>query len=784
MNTTPGSRKTWFLLTFLIVVFVFCLIYLSHINKTKNASLGASALGALQQATTDPTTWKGVNLPLKLHAKPGYPTLTQADFDRAAALGANVIRLNMHADPAETLMYSTFVDSNGNVIPAATSPGMADIKQAVAMAAKDHLKVILDFHTSPGTLNGDIWGNQADWVTLQKLWAMIAINYKNNPTVVAFDLMNEPTLLKGLTSEGVDIKPIYQAMVNGTWTMPVSWTKTPKDYNFQMTYIINTIRSFDPNRTIVIEGFGQVGQPVNFTWMKPITGFNNIVYSFHMYIPQTLTDITRPDDPNPAPFKYPADESQITNAFAPVLAFQQKYNVPIWVGEFGIEDPAIFQIDPTTKLPYNGACWVSSVMKAMDANHWGWTLWDLWTPGRIPVSAKDPRYVALTSDMKQGIVPDYCVNLPVLDSTPSPLPLPPDSTPPSLTLTGGDITLTVGDTFTDPGAIATDDTDGSITPVVTGSVDTTTAGTYTLTYTATDKAGNKTIKTRTVTVTQKAQDITPPSITLSGGDMTLTVGDTFTDPGATAVDDTDGPLTPVVTGSVNTTSVGTYTLTYTATDKAGNTSHVTRTVVVNQPIVVSGGGGGCNNCTTPVVGDGGTPSGGGIISSPSGVLVTVSQSPDQPVSNTIEFHAVQTSAVTIPVTPPTVKPATPVTKPTTKKPTTPVTKPVTPPTQPVTPPSEPTTPSVPQTPQPSVTSIDYTLNDKPIHTTTIFPDTWNLDTRTLPNDAYTLKSTYHYSDGSSNYTITIFVVRNGQTIIQSIWSSVTGFFSNLFSKIF
>jgi trimeric autotransporter adhesin len=89
--------------------------------------------------------------------------------------------------------------------------------------------------------------------------------------------------------------------------------------------------------------------------------------------------------------------------------------------------------------------------------------------------------------------------------------------------------------------------------------------------------------TQTSTSTSTPTDIIPPVVTLVGdAALQITVGDTFTDPGATATDDTDGDLTAniVVTGAVDTTTAGLYTLTYTATDVAGNSSHVSRVVSV------------------------------------------------------------------------------------------------------------------------------------------------------------------------------------------------------------
>ena len=136
-----------------------------------------------------------------------------------------------------------------------------------------------------------------------------------------------------------------------------------------------------------------------------------------------------------------------------------------------------------------------------------------------------------------------------------------------------------GATYTDQGATATDAVDGSVSVVTTGSVGTN-AGTYTLTYTATDSAGNSATATRTVIVA----DTTAPAITLVGSASITHEQDTsFTDPGVSAMDTVDGSVAVVSTGSVDSAVVGTYTLTYTATDAAGNEATATRTVIVEAP---------------------------------------------------------------------------------------------------------------------------------------------------------------------------------------------------------
>ena len=133
--------------------------------------------------------------------------------------------------------------------------------------------------------------------------------------------------------------------------------------------------------------------------------------------------------------------------------------------------------------------------------------------------------------------------------------------------------------YTDPGARLLrggDPTDAAVT--VEGRVNTDVPGDYTLTYQADFRGRSYTAK-RLVHV----EDREAPELTLTGqAEVTVSRYDLFQDPGATAQDDADGDLTASVTraGTVNTASPGVYTLTYTVTDKAGNTATATRQVSV------------------------------------------------------------------------------------------------------------------------------------------------------------------------------------------------------------
>jgi hypothetical protein len=82
----------------------------------------------------------------------------------------------------------------------------------------------------------------------------------------------------------------------------------------------------------------------------------------------------------------------------------------------------------------------------------------------------------------------------------------------------------------------------------------------------------------------KDEDTTAPSISLVGNaDTTIAKGSSWSDPGATALDDEDGNITSSisVSGSVNTAVAGVYTLTYSVSDKAGNSTSASRRVTVS-----------------------------------------------------------------------------------------------------------------------------------------------------------------------------------------------------------
>jgi len=89
------------------------------------------------------------------------------------------------------------------------------------------------------------------------------------------------------------------------------------------------------------------------------------------------------------------------------------------------------------------------------------------------------------------------------------------------------------------------------------------------------------------------EDTAKPTITITNDDdahnrVEQFSATAFTDPGATATDVEDGTLTTTATGTVDMNNAGVYTITYTATDGAGNSATAAREVTVDGGLYLAG----------------------------------------------------------------------------------------------------------------------------------------------------------------------------------------------------
>jgi hypothetical protein len=192
---------------------------------------------------------------------------------------------------------------------------------------------------------------------------------------------------------------------------------------------------------------------------------------------------------------------------------------------------------------------------------------------RVAVSYKNMKNLAC-GPHQFGEFEDYTINI-----------LEDDATAPELTLMGAlTDTIEVFGSWVEPGYMATDLVDGSLTASVSvnSSLDTATVGVYTITYTVTDNSSNTTTATRTIHVI----DSTDPMISLNGDDTVyVQIYTSYTEAGTAQSDNYDVALSPSVTSNLDTAMLGDYTINYCVTDQNGNGPIcVERTVIVMDTI--------------------------------------------------------------------------------------------------------------------------------------------------------------------------------------------------------
>ncbi|WP_298540757.1 immunoglobulin-like domain-containing protein [uncultured Aquimarina sp.] len=154
----------------------------------------------------------------------------------------------------------------------------------------------------------------------------------------------------------------------------------------------------------------------------------------------------------------------------------------------------------------------------------------------------------------------------------------------TLSVSESGITHRVNTSFTNPTAVVTDNAIDPLTAVISGSVDTTTLGENTLTYTATDESDNTTIKNLKVNV---IDDVAPTIELIGERNIFIQVGGTYTEQGVTVSDNfnQEGEITVGLPLNLNVNIAGLYELKYTATDRSGNSASVSRFVqVFNKPV--------------------------------------------------------------------------------------------------------------------------------------------------------------------------------------------------------
>lgn len=312
----------------------------------------------------------------------------KAVIDGMRKLGYNTLRIPFSNQMVETNPVPSNLGYYGNGGPINLDlKGLTSLQildRIVAYAGQDGLKIILDDHRSEAGNSAEqngLWYTSAypnsawlaDWDTMAK-------RYAGNPTVIGFDLRNEPHT------------PGYTAYAAGaTWGSGDAGT----DWRLAAQAAGNKVIADDPGALVFVEGIsnypdatvsggystdwwggnldGAAGYPVT------LSSAGHVVYSAHDYGPhefaQTWFNATTT----------PASLGAVWDKHWGYLAKQGI--APVWVGEFGTPNAATDAADSTAG---SQGQWFSSLVSYIKANNLSWTYWAL--NGEDPYALLDNGY--------------------------------------------------------------------------------------------------------------------------------------------------------------------------------------------------------------------------------------------------------------------------------------------------------------------------------------------------------------------------------------------------------
>jgi len=212
---------------------------------------------------------------------------------------------------------------------------LAALKKILDIYAEEQMPVVLTMLSLPGSRwkqnnnNKDdlrLWSNTKLQEQAVKFWQDLALELKNHPAIVGYNILNEPHPERIYDATGTHIYATNQEEVQ------------KKLFDFYGS-VIAAIRKVDKNTPIILDS-SAYSDPKTFKCFK-VHNDSNILYSFHMYEPYEYTN----HKTNKGKFNYPGkiknlywDKKALKIYMQNVSEFQKINNISnnrILVGEFG-----------------------------------------------------------------------------------------------------------------------------------------------------------------------------------------------------------------------------------------------------------------------------------------------------------------------------------------------------------------------------------------------------------------------------------------------------------------
>lgn len=233
--------------------------------------------------------------------------LSPEAFQTLADWNVNLIRYQMSpgrnvkpkADISTPEKYLAWIDSE-----------IKRLDELMPLFKQHKIKVAIDLHTGPGTtinqVASNVLGKSTDLKTLEEAWRKIAAHYRGNPQIYGYDLLNEP------------VAESYLPGVKNPWKVMAE-------------RLTKAIRQVDPETPVIVAWHQCEPFPVEDA---------HVIYTPHFYSPHAYT---HQGVLGQVRWSYPGvidgvywDKEQLRVDMKPVIEFQKKHNVPIFVGEFSV----------------------------------------------------------------------------------------------------------------------------------------------------------------------------------------------------------------------------------------------------------------------------------------------------------------------------------------------------------------------------------------------------------------------------------------------------------------
>jgi cellulase/cellobiase CelA1 len=300
------------------------------------------------------------------------------------SFGYNVIRIPFSNEMVETNPVPTNYTTNANGVAANSAlvgqTALQDLDTIISYAGSIGLRVILDNHRSEAGNSNEangLWYTStypqsnwiADWQTMATRYSASQFTFNGNPTVIGFDLRNEPHLSGTSSTSG-------SCWTGDTATSGCPTSLTTQNWPVAAEAAGNAVLAINPGLLIFVEGndcydgtCGWQGGNLMGVATNPVAlnVANHLVYSAHDYGPNLYQQSWFNSNTTPASL------DAVWNQFWGYISANG--TAPVWVGELGTDNTST---DIESSTAGSQGQWFESLISYLSTNSSiNWTYWAL-----------------------------------------------------------------------------------------------------------------------------------------------------------------------------------------------------------------------------------------------------------------------------------------------------------------------------------------------------------------------------------------------------------------------